>query len=417
MADKGRTLIFFTDTFPCGKGEAFIENEFPILAAAFDKVIVVTNNLTDEATRPVPKNVKVTRLAYTASTFYKVIALGGVLESFITKEFGFIRKTLKLRLNRQTLSILFSSYAKALETDVYLGNLIKQEGIDETNLYLYSYWMNDMAVALAYFKYKQPKVKAFCRAHGWDVYFERHNPPYLPLRNFITQQLDNCFCISDNGAAYINAKTGNALSNKIKVSRLGTINKSSELNAGSLSTLLLVSCSNIIPLKRLHLIVEALSLIDGIEINWVHFGSGALQQEIQTLATTKLGSKGNIKFEFKGQVSNTQLLAYYKLQPVDLFINVSETEGVPVSIMEAYSYGVPAIATNVGGVPELVNELNGFLLDVNCSAKTIADTISKYYNSAVAEKQKMRLNAFNTWDTKFNAEKNYSQFVKYITQL
>ena len=36
-------------------------------------------------------------------------------------------------------------------------------------------------------------------------------------------------------------------------------------------------------------------------------------------------------------------------QPYHVFLNVSSSEGVPVSIIEAMSFGIPCIATNVGG--------------------------------------------------------------------
>ena len=61
--------------------------------------------------------------------------------------------------------------------------------------------------------------------------------------------------------------------------------------------------------------------------------------------------------------------------PVDLFLNVSEYEGVPVSVMEAQSFGIPVIATAVGGTPEIVNEENGFLLPENPSQDEIASAI------------------------------------------
>ena len=45
--------------------------------------------------------------------------------------------------------------------------------------------------------------------------------------------------------------------------------------------------------------------------------------------------------------------------PVDLFLTVSANEGIPVSIMEAQSFGIPVIATDVGGISEIVNNVNG----------------------------------------------------------
>ena len=41
----------------------------------------------------------------------------------------------------------------------------------------------------------------------------------------------------------------------------------------------------------------------------------------------------------------------------------SYTEGLPISILEAFSYGLPVISTPVGGIPEIVNSDNGFLFN------------------------------------------------------
>ena len=52
-----------------------------------------------------------------------------------------------------------------------------------------------------------------------------------------------------------------------------------------------------------------------------------------------------------GYVANTKVQELYSSRKFNLLVNVSETEGIPVSIMEAMSYRLPIIATNVGGGP------------------------------------------------------------------
>lgn len=48
----------------------------------------------------------------------------------------------------------------------------------------------------------------------------------------------------------------------------------------------------------------------------------------------------------------------------DIFILPSYNEGMPISILEAMSYNIPIIATNVGGIPEIVkNKYNGLLVE------------------------------------------------------
>lgn len=65
---------------------------------------------------------------------------------------------------------------------------------------------------------------------------------------------------------------------------------------------------------------------------------------------------------FTGKLPPTNLPEYY--QAADIFVLPSYTEGLPLSILEAMSCGLPIITTNVGGIPEVVeNGKNGFIID------------------------------------------------------
>ena len=75
---------------------------------------------------------------------------------------------------------------------------------------------------------------------------------------------------------------------------------------------------------------------------------------------------------------NFEILDFYKNNYIDLFINLSYSEGIPVSIMEAMSYSIPTLATNVGGVSELVNEDNGVLVERDSIAEEITSDILKF---------------------------------------
>ena len=83
--------------------------------------------------------------------------------------------------------------------------------------------------------------------------------------------------------------------------------------------------------------------------------------------------------------------------------------------MEAFSFGIPVIATNVGGVNEIViSGFNGFLLDSNCSVEDVTKIIHEFYGLNLKKVNQMRTNAYLTWKEKFNADKNFPLFVERI---
>ena len=127
----------------------------------------------------------------------------------------------------------------------------------------------------------------------------------------------------------------------------------------------------------------------------------------------------NIQVHFAGSLPNSKVLEFYESNPVDLFINVSSSEGIPVSIMEAASRGIPVIATNVGGTSEIVNETigSGFLLPENVTPSDIAERLNTFYNLPQKAKEEMRDAAFHAWENDFNAEKNYREFCRYLLSL
>jgi glycosyltransferase involved in cell wall biosynthesis len=275
---------------------------------------------------------------------------------------------------------------------------------DET--VLYSYWCDDSALALTLLAEKRKKLKTVCRIHGWDVYFEASTLNYLPFRHFIASQLSTIYAISKRGQVYCKENWKVSDLDKVHVSRLG-VTQQKNINPNP-ERFILVSCSNVIPLKRVDLIVKSLAKIEDKKIEWVHFGDGPQLKEVEKLANVMLPV--HVSATFKGRVANQEVLNWYAENNPSVFINLSTTEGIPVSIMEAMSFGIPVIATDVGGTSEIVNNENGLLLRANPSEGEISDAITSF----VDDRERMSLKsiaACQTWQKQYNADVNYSSFV------
>jgi glycosyltransferase involved in cell wall biosynthesis len=70
---------------------------------------------------------------------------------------------------------------------------------------------------------------------------------------------------------------------------------------------------------------------------------------------------------FAGNIDNSSLMDLYKSRKIDLYVQNSINrfnihEGIPVSIMEAMSHSIPVIASDCGGINELVNLESGILI-------------------------------------------------------
>lgn len=90
-----------------------------------------------------------------------------------------------------------------------------------------------------------------------------------------------------------------------------------------------------------------------------------------------------------------------------LFFNVSSMEGLPVSLMESISYGIPAVATNVGGTGEVVvNGITGTLLPPNPTPEEIRDTVVRFMDMPLSERGKLAQNCKRLWSDCFDASKN-----------
>jgi glycosyltransferase involved in cell wall biosynthesis len=403
-----KTLFVLTSEFPFGVGETFLENEVPILETHFENLIFVTQNATGTSRI---NNEKIQCVELGKINFLNRIQVF-FSKQFYLEIFGLIKKNKfsisTFRTSLYSLSRSFSIANKLVE----LNQKNLKNGYESI---FYSYWLDEKAIAIALLKSKNKKLKAVSRCHGWDIYEERQKSNYLPYRNFMFKELDKIFPISENGKNYI-LKNYNISKSKIIASRLGTRKLENSSTKQKTSDFHILSISSLIPLKRVDLIIASLSLIDNINIHWTHIGSGPLESEILKLANEKFERKKNITYSFNGHLSNQNVRLFLESNQIDLFMNLSETEGIPVSIMEAQSAGIPVLATNVGGTSEIVNNENGILISKKNSPNDIAHVLTNYIKQIEKIKTIKRNKSYSNWENKYNSEMNFEAFISLINE-
>jgi glycosyltransferase involved in cell wall biosynthesis len=224
--------------------------------------------------------------------------------------------------------------------------------------------------------------------HGYDLYHERTSVGFFPFRPEQIRNADVVAPCSLHGASYLSHYYP-FVSDKLIVKRIGV--KDFGLNNFSQDGILrILSCSFVSPVKRLEMIVKSLEFVT-VDVEWTHIGGGDGLEALRTLAATKLAK--HIRYRFLGSLPSFQVHRYYNDNTVDLFINLSSSEGVPVSIMEALSAGVPVLATNVGGVSELVDDKCGYLVPADIKPVDVSKVIEQHTRLTMSQVKKIRDNA------------------------
>jgi glycosyltransferase involved in cell wall biosynthesis len=121
----------------------------------------------------------------------------------------------------------------------------------------------------------------------------------------------------------------------------------------ALGMIRLISVGNMDQLyKGHHFLLEAIHSLrgSGWSVEAKIIGDGQYRKQLEAQAAA-LGVGGHVRF--LGAVPWGGSL-FQELDWADLFVMCSLTEGLPKALLEAMARGLPAVATNVGGIPELL---------------------------------------------------------------
>ena len=390
-------LYLFTSSFPFGTGEGFLEDEIKVLSSSFENIAIIPMFIhSNNQPRPVPYNVKVLSPIMNRRTKHNIFGLFNA-RSFLPycKDF-FINKVYK---NKQRLRAWTSEY---LHINIILNSPIVRsikKTIEKGDI-VYSYWGRDAYALCLFWKNRCRFVSRF---HGSTDLWEDNSDNYKPLRHQIIQHLDLSVSVSEKGRSYLDSKYpgGHVIVGRLGNNDYGVSKRSSD------GILRVLSCSNIIALKRVERILQSVSLIKHKKIEWTHIGSGPLQKNLKEMIDHKTTT--NLNVVLTGQLSHDEVIEYYLKHPVDVFVNLSSIEGIPVSIMEAISFDIPVVATDVGATSEIVNQQTGILLSDNPSCQEVAAAIE-----ILGEKE---LHPRLFWRNNYNSKKNYCEFVSRLKSI
>ncbi|MDP8591013.1 glycosyltransferase, partial [Enterococcus lactis] len=399
-----KSLVAITSIFPYGKSEPYFSEELNYLSKIQNLKIILfsLSPRVDDEKKDIPDNVELNTIFFKGYLFYLVYSFSLLINTELYKElFRLIRR-------RKFTKKKFVKLITYLSRSHYEYNRIKKilkaeyRFSNDSEILFYSYRLEYQAYILKLLKKEFPKCKFIARAHRYDLYEEHSKAGYLPFQREIIESLDDVITISNDGYHYLKSKYPTA--KNISLRYLGTKNY---LNVKNWSTnrekMRVVSCSNITSVKRVELIARSLKAIPkSYLVEWVHYGVGN-DTDMNKIRKELDGMPCNIKCIFPGHIDNKELMVKYQKEVFHVFINVSTSEGIPVSIMEALSFGVPVIATNVGGTSEIISDgYNGYLLESDFSTDKLANLLCEVKEMEEHKYNTLRCNSRKIWEEKFS---------------
>lgn len=142
---------------------------------------------------------------------------------------------------------------------------------------------------------------------------------------------------------------------KVNAEQEKALRKKLQLNENAI---LIANVGNLYPVKGQKNLIKAFrSVKDSIpDSELLIIGRGELEQELRAEAD-KLGLTDSIRFlGFRENISDF-------LKSVDIFVLSSLSEGLPIALIEAMSCGLSVVATDVGGIKEVIQDgIDGYIV-------------------------------------------------------
>lgn len=401
MNDNTRqhTIVIFTDRFPyCGESErTFLAPELDAAAGIFRRVIVVPTAM-DKECAPLPALAPgvevVTEWAPRMRGWRRLCRAASLIDP----------RTLALAKGDTTRSgLTFAAAARSMAS--WLHGWIRRRGLDLSATTFYTFWFDIAAAALALEKKRQPELRFYASAHGFDIFSRRGGS----LRRLMLEHAERLFVASRSGAAHI-AGEYPGFSDKIKTRALGCVKLFPEAMAAmhrrSDGRLTVLSVAAMTANKRVGLnarMMRGLAMArEDTAVHWIHVGDGPEMAEIRHwLTTTRLPA--NFTWELRGAMSNSEVQKIYATEPIDWFMLLSRREGGnAIAACEAIAYGVPLILSDTTGLADMADDDVAVMMPLDVEREEFVRGMAPYLDSE-PRRRAMREAAFKLWRENYDA--------------
>jgi glycosyltransferase involved in cell wall biosynthesis len=289
---------------------------------------------------------------------------------------------------------------------VYVASL---SGLKKVN-HIHAHWGSTTAT-MAYIVSGLTDIPWSMTLHRWDIAENNLLVEKIRSAKFVV-------AISEHGKDELLGITKNAYKEKIGVLHLGVeVPKIPPImnDEQKKSIFKIAVPANLVEKKGHKYLVEACFLLvkQGVEnFQCFFYGDGPLSKKLVNYICEKNLGK---YITLQGALPHEELIKMYETKSIDSVVMPSivtgkgECEGIPVSLMEAMAYGIPVISTNTGGIPELLGEGAGLLVEPS-SSKALAETITFLIQNADI-RDKLRKKGYERVKNDFNINLNVQKLL------
>ena len=161
--------------------------------------------------------------------------------------------------------------------------------------------------------------------------------------------------------------------NKIEIINNGVFIPEENTNIFTNDQINITIVSRLVSHKNIEKIIKAISDLNSPLINLNIIGDGP---ELNQLQKISLESNNKDNIIFHGKLNRDEIDHIFLNS--DIYIQASNYEGLPHSLLEAMSYGIPVLCTPVGECKEILgNEDRGYILDLPVSKNNIKSKINE----------------------------------------
>jgi glycosyltransferase involved in cell wall biosynthesis len=393
-------LAYITAQIPWGGGEVFLIDEMLSLKKQTNKLLIIPRNPPKKLFHKDAKSLLDNAVWLPLLSFEIFVSFLGFL---FTKDFFWVCTNILLRSRN---FLIFIKNLAVIPKAFFLTKVIRKRNIQ----HIHAHWggtTSTMALLISHVL----DIEWSLTLHRWDI---KEN-------NLLEEKIKSAKftrCISNHGKKELIDIVGNNYMDKIKIIHMGVqVEKCKIKEKKDKKIFNIIVPARLVKVKGHKYLIEACDILVRNNIKnfqCIFYGEGPQKSKLKKMISPLLKSYVYIR----NKVSHGDLMLQYRNGEVDLVVLPSILtknnihEGIPVSLMEAMQFGVPVLSTKTGGIPELLTNGAGIIVNER-SAEELASSIIKLIKNKKL-REEIGENEKRIIFERFNVEKNTEILLKEI---